>query len=310
MGFRFRKSFKVAPGVNLNLGKKSAGVSIGSKGFRTSFSSNGRKTTSVGIPGTGLSYVSSSGGNSNSKGSSNSSKGSVKNMKSSKKGGCWVIFAPLLIILFLIGGIGSCLGGDDETTTTTVASSTGIESFDFLSSEAVNLEVGESDRSYFTVEFEGDEFSTDDIVFVSSDESIATITFDKKVASSFIYYYVNAMGSGTTTVHVETVDGIVKSEEITVTVTEESTTEVETTAEITTEKTAETTKKQATTENKTEYVNAPVSDTVYVLNTSRMKIHYKSCPSVDTIASHNYDETDDYDAAIAQGYEPCGRCNP
>ena len=291
----------------LNLGKKSAGVSVGGKGFRTSFSTSGRKTTSVGVPGTGLSYVSTSGSSSSSK--DNSNKGSVSNMKSSKKG-CWVIFAPILIILFIIGGIGSCLGGDDETTTTTASSSTGIESFKFLSSEPLNLEVGESDRSYFTVEFENDELSTDDIVFVSSDETIATITFDKKVASSFIYYYVNAVGSGTAIVHVETTDGIVKSEEITVTVTEESTTEIETTAEITTEKTAETTKKQSTTENKTESVNAPVSDTVYVLNTSRMKIHYKSCPSVDTIASHNYDETDDYDAAIAKGYEPCGRCNP
>lgn len=59
MGFRFRKSFKVAPGVRLNLGKKSASVSFGGKGFRHSISSSGRRTTSVSVPGTGLSYVSS-----------------------------------------------------------------------------------------------------------------------------------------------------------------------------------------------------------------------------------------------------------
>ena len=60
MGFRFRKSFKIAPGVKLNVGKKSVGVSVGGKGFRTSINSSGRKTTTAGIPGTGLSYTSTS----------------------------------------------------------------------------------------------------------------------------------------------------------------------------------------------------------------------------------------------------------
>lgn len=57
MGLRFRKSFKVAPGVRVNVGKKSVGVSVGGKGFRKSVNTSGRVTTSIGIPGTGLSYV-------------------------------------------------------------------------------------------------------------------------------------------------------------------------------------------------------------------------------------------------------------
>ena len=60
MGFRFRKSFKIAPGVRVNIGKKSVGISAGVKGARVSVNSNGRVTKSVGIPGTGLSYVSTS----------------------------------------------------------------------------------------------------------------------------------------------------------------------------------------------------------------------------------------------------------
>ena len=56
MGFRFRKSFKIAPGVRVNVGKKSVGISAGVKGARVSVNSSGRKTTTVGIPGTGLSY--------------------------------------------------------------------------------------------------------------------------------------------------------------------------------------------------------------------------------------------------------------
>ena len=57
MGTRFRKSFKIAPGVRVNLGKKSSSVSFGSKGARHTISSTGRRTTTVGIPGTGISYT-------------------------------------------------------------------------------------------------------------------------------------------------------------------------------------------------------------------------------------------------------------
>lgn len=60
MGLRFRKSVKIAPGVRVNVGNKSAGVSVGGRGARVSVNTSGRRTTSVGIPGTGLSYISSS----------------------------------------------------------------------------------------------------------------------------------------------------------------------------------------------------------------------------------------------------------
>ena len=48
----------------------------------------------------------------------------------------------------------------------------------------------------------------------------------------------------------------------------------------------------------------------YVLNTNTKKIHYESCSSVDQIKDKNKAYTDDYDDAIAQGYKPCGKCNP
>ena len=57
MGFRFRKSVKIAPGVRLNIGKKSVGISAGVKGARVSVNSKGRVTKTVGLPGTGLSYT-------------------------------------------------------------------------------------------------------------------------------------------------------------------------------------------------------------------------------------------------------------
>ena len=65
MGLRLRKSIKVAPGVKVNLNKKSAGVTFGGKGMHYSVNTSGKRTSSVGIPGTGVSYVSTSGGGSN-----------------------------------------------------------------------------------------------------------------------------------------------------------------------------------------------------------------------------------------------------
>lgn len=60
MGIRFRKSVKIAPGIKLNFGKNSVGISAGGKGARVSVNSKGRVTKSVGIPGTGFSYVETS----------------------------------------------------------------------------------------------------------------------------------------------------------------------------------------------------------------------------------------------------------
>ncbi|MDR3598539.1 DUF4236 domain-containing protein [Clostridium sp.] len=59
MGFRMRKSFKIAPGVRVNLGTRSAGISVGGKGFRYSVNSRTGARATVGIPGTGISYTTS-----------------------------------------------------------------------------------------------------------------------------------------------------------------------------------------------------------------------------------------------------------
>ena len=61
MGLNFRKSFKIAPGVRVNVGKKGVGISVGGNGLRYSVNSSGRRTSTVGIPGSGLYYTTSSG---------------------------------------------------------------------------------------------------------------------------------------------------------------------------------------------------------------------------------------------------------
>ena len=56
MGFNFRRSMKIIPGVRLNFSKNGIGASFGTRGARYSISPTGRRTISTGIPGTGISY--------------------------------------------------------------------------------------------------------------------------------------------------------------------------------------------------------------------------------------------------------------
>ena len=62
MGFRFRKSFKIAKGVRFNVGKKSTGFSFGGKGAGISFNSRTGARARFSIPGTGISYSTKIGG--------------------------------------------------------------------------------------------------------------------------------------------------------------------------------------------------------------------------------------------------------
>lgn len=100
MGFRFRKSFKIAPGVKFNINKKSVGMTFGTKGAHYTVNSKGKRTKSVGIPGTGISYTTSSGekGLTSSNHEVNERGEDMKN----KKGGCLSIFIILLLLSLAI----------------------------------------------------------------------------------------------------------------------------------------------------------------------------------------------------------------
>lgn len=62
MGFRFRKSFKLAPGIKLNIGKKSIGISVGGKYSGISHNTRTGTRARVTAYGTGLSYSTKLGG--------------------------------------------------------------------------------------------------------------------------------------------------------------------------------------------------------------------------------------------------------
>ena len=68
-----------------------------------------------------------------------------------------------------------------------------------------------------------------------------------------------------------------------------------------------------TTENTTTTKNTTTNDNKYdyVLNTSTMKFHSPSCSSVGDIQPQNRKDVHTTSNNLkAQGYEPCGRCNP
>lgn len=56
MGFNFRKRIRIGKFLSLNVGKSGVSLSAGRKGFRQSINTKGQARTTIGIPGTGLSY--------------------------------------------------------------------------------------------------------------------------------------------------------------------------------------------------------------------------------------------------------------
>lgn len=73
MGLRFRKSFGKGP-FRVTISNKGVSTSVGVKGARITKKANGKISTTVGIPGTGLSYTSTS--------KSNKKKSNTTNIKS------------------------------------------------------------------------------------------------------------------------------------------------------------------------------------------------------------------------------------
>ena len=57
MGWNFRRSTKIMPGVRMNFSKTGVGFSFGPRHAKISISPRGRITSNIGIPGTGIRYT-------------------------------------------------------------------------------------------------------------------------------------------------------------------------------------------------------------------------------------------------------------
>lgn len=78
MGFKFRKSIKVAPGVKVNVTHKGIGLSAGVKGARISTGPSGSRITTS-LPGTGISYEQRIGKKKGSKQGTSTTTSTIKN---------------------------------------------------------------------------------------------------------------------------------------------------------------------------------------------------------------------------------------
>ena len=109
MGFRFRKSINLGGGVRVNLSKKGVGYSFGTKGARVTKMANGKHRTTVGIPNTGLSYISESKSKRNRCNKSNVNANVYVSDDEMKKVGykilawfCRICFIPMIILGLLV----------------------------------------------------------------------------------------------------------------------------------------------------------------------------------------------------------------
>ncbi len=110
MGLRFRKSIKLGKHFSVNLSPKGVGYSYGVKGARHSVSADGRHRTTYSVPGTGLTYTTSSGNKSSHKTTSNHTDTKSNRTASRPTKAPNNNFTVLIIIsiLFFVSLIASC----------------------------------------------------------------------------------------------------------------------------------------------------------------------------------------------------------
>ncbi len=97
MGFRFRKSVKLFPGVKINLGKTGVTTTIGGPGASINVGKRGTRGT-IGIPGTGISYSESL---THSQRPSNKSASPKVTAAGSGRGFVWIILVIFILIIYI-----------------------------------------------------------------------------------------------------------------------------------------------------------------------------------------------------------------
>ena len=191
MGFRFRKSVKIAPGVRLNIGKKSVGISAGVKGARVSVNSSGRKTTTVGLPGTGLSYSKSEkiGGRKTTTHSASSNNAQpirpdlppAQPLEEKKKKGCCGCAVYAFIAFLIIGALGSCIGGTEDKDKQTDTANDGtqaavITQLTQTSDTVTEIDLGSSQTLTYTVDPSDFAMTADAVYATTSDSDVLAVS--------------------------------------------------------------------------------------------------------------------------------------
>lgn len=229
MGFRFRKSFKIAPGVRLNIGKKSVGISAGVKGARVSVNSSGRKTTTVGLPGTGLSYSKSEkiGGRKTTTRSASSNNAQpirpdlqpAQPQEEKKKNGCCGCLTYLVALAIVLALFNSCGGGDkldkqgstaDSATTTTTSDAQPEQMITSLTLDGeAPTEINVGDSCTLTYTIAPSDFLIDDSVAyaTTSDNNVLGVTAECCVKPARVEVTLTGKAAGTANYTIRAAEG-------------------------------------------------------------------------------------------------------
>jgi hypothetical protein len=118
MGFRLRRSIRLGKFLRLNLGAKSASVSVGVRGARVNLGSHGPRFT-AGIPGTGVSYTTPLGGESKFDAPGN-------NLSADAGSGAFRTGCGCLLMIGALAGVGAITGVIDQGNAGVAAAVAGI----------------------------------------------------------------------------------------------------------------------------------------------------------------------------------------
>lgn len=232
MGFRFRKSFKIAPGVRVNVGKKSVGISAGVKGARVSVNSSGRKTTTVGLPGTGLSYSKTEkiGGSKTKAAITSASDEPLDTVtrpdlppsqpqEEKKKNGCCGCLTYLVALAIVLALFNSCGGGDkldkqgstaDSATTTTTSDAQPEQMITSLTLDGeAPTEINVGDSCTLTYTIAPSDFLIDDSVAyaTTSDNNVLSVTAECCVKPARVEVTLTGKAAGTANYTIRAAEG-------------------------------------------------------------------------------------------------------
>ncbi len=294
MGFRFRKSIKIGKHFRVNLSKSGIGYSIGGKGYRHTVSSNGKSKDTFSIPGTGISYTTSSGKtrphstNSTSQHISTSARHEMteSERKNTNKLLC-ILLISIALILFgfpiffvLISTWENKIPPAPETTfqTTVTEEKVGIC---FKDDGTQLLPVGET--AELTLIIVDDKIDAKDIILSGEDEQIIDIIADTS-ADGIIVYQIVAKSPGIVNLSAETSNGQFST----------------TIAQIIVEE------PYVDTYQQNQFTSS--SSSMYVLNTATKKIHFGGCSYSPEVGSENRDVVTDISGLLANGYTWCEYC--
>ncbi len=115
--------------------------------------------------------------------------------------------------IFVAGSIFGALGSDENTV------QYNIRSIEMSDTDAVTLELGspwnDSNSGKLKVSVrDKDEFTGEDVAFISENEEIATIEYTRDVFTTTLYYEINAVSAGETYIYVKANEGDAVSEKI------------------------------------------------------------------------------------------------